>query len=56
MPVYANGLDIRVISGTTWELGCATLLAFAAALVLAALLVDSLQERSRSGRLQRRFS
>lgn len=56
MPVYANGLDIRVISGTTWELGCATLLAFAAALVLAALLVDSLQERSRLGRLQRRFS
>lgn len=56
MPVYANGLDIRVISGTTWELGCATLLAFAAALVLATLLVDSLQERSRSGRLQRRFS
>ena len=56
MPVYTNGLDIRVISGTTWELGCAALLAFAAALVLAALLVDSLQERSRSGRLQRRFS
>lgn len=56
MPVYANGLDIRVIPGTTWELGCMTLLASAAVLALLALLASALREKVASRRLERRFS
>lgn len=56
MPVYANGLDIRAIPGTTWELGCAILLLSAAALTLLALLVEATRERARSKQLERRLS
>ena len=56
LPVYANGLDIRVIPGTTWELGLATLFLFAIALLVIALFTDMARERTATKRLARRFS
>lgn len=56
LPVYANGLDIRVIPGTTWELGLATLVLFAIALLAVTLFTDMARERTATKRLARRFS
>ena len=56
LPVYANGLDIRVIPGTTWELGLATLFLFAIALLAIALFTDTARERTATKQLARRSS
>lgn len=56
LPVYANGLDIRAIPGTTWELGLVTLFLFAIALLAIALFTDMARERTATKRLARRFS
>lgn len=56
LPVYANGLDIRAIPGTTWELGLATLFLFAIALLAIALFTDMARERTATKQLARRFS
>ena len=56
LPAYANGLDIRTIPGTTWELGLVTLFLFAIALLTIALFTDMARERTATKQLVRRFS
>ena len=56
LPAYANGLDIRAIPGTTWELGLVTLFLFTTALLAIALFTDMARERTATKQLARRFS